>query len=140
MLIVLFIPLQWGAPAGTVRLYQPVVEVIPNVSGEIMEVAAKALTPMKQGDVISRIDPEPYAAQLEQVEANLALAQVNLARAESLLTTLAAAKADADRYRAEARALSAQIREARRNLEKTVVRAPSDGYLVGLQLRPGQRV
>ncbi len=36
--------------------------------------------------------------------------------------------------------MRAQIKNARWELDKTVVRAPADGYLVGFTLRPGQRV
>jgi len=140
LLIVLFIPMQWGAPAGAVRLYKPVIEVIPNVSGEVIEVPGRPLEPMSEGDVIFRIDPTTYEAKVEQIEANLVLAQLNLERARQLFTRKTAPKADVDRYEAEAALLQAQLKEAKWSLDKTKVRAPSDGYLVGLQLRPGQRV
>jgi multidrug resistance efflux pump len=47
---------------------------------------------------------------------------------------------DVDIYRAEMDSLTAQLRNARWELENTVVRAPSDGKVVALTLRPGQRV
>lgn len=140
LLMALFIPMQWGAPAGTAQFYQPVIEIIPNVSGEVLEVPAKPLIPMKKGDTIFVIDPEPYEAKVEQIQANLSLAQANLKRAKSLLKAQSAAKVDVDRYLAEARTYRAQLKEARWNLEKTVVKAPTHGYLIGLTLQPGQRV
>ena len=140
LLLVLFIPMQWSAPSGSVQFYQPVTEVIPNVSGEVIEVPAEALSPMKKGDVIFVIDPVPYEAKVEQIEANLALAQVNLKRAKTLVKMQSAAKVDVDRYQAESRSYRAQLKDARWNLDKTVVRAATDGYLIGLTLQPGQRV
>ena len=38
LFFVLFVPLQWGAPAGAVNNYQSVIEIIPNVSGEVKTV------------------------------------------------------------------------------------------------------
>ena len=46
LLVVLFIPMQWGAPTGTVQVYQYFVEVIPEVSGKVAEVPVKPLTPI----------------------------------------------------------------------------------------------
>ena len=36
LLIVLIIPMQWGAPAGSVIVYQRVVEIVPDVSGTVI--------------------------------------------------------------------------------------------------------
>ncbi len=140
LLIVLFIPMQWGAPAGSVTMYQTVIEIIPSVSGEVSEVRAKPLVPMKTDDVIFKIDPVPYEAKLDQIKANLQLAELNLNRARALLNKGAAAKYDFDKYTAEVKSLRAQVRDAQWNLDKTVVRAPSNGYVLGLTLKLGQRV
>ena len=35
-LVLLILPMQWGAPQGTVNVYQYVVEIIPNVSGNVL--------------------------------------------------------------------------------------------------------
>ena len=37
----------WGAPSGAVNIYRPVVEILPNVSGEVTEVIAQPLKRMK---------------------------------------------------------------------------------------------
>lgn len=140
LFVLLFIPLQWAAPAGNVTMYQTVVEIIPSVSGEVSEVTARPLVPMKTGDVIFKIDPVPYQAKLDQLNANLQLAEINLQRAKKLFKRGAAAKYDFDRYTAEAKSLRAQVRGAKWDLDKTIVRAPSDGYVLGLTLQSGQRV
>ena len=36
LFFVLFVPMQWGAPAGAVLMYRPVVEIVPNVNGVVM--------------------------------------------------------------------------------------------------------
>ncbi len=140
LFIALFIPMQWGAPSGTVTMFQQVVELIPNVSGEVTEVPAKPLQPMKKGDVVFKIDPTTYQAKVDELQARLNLAQINLERAKDLAKRDLAAQYQADSFLAETQSLSAQLDSARWELEKTVVRAPADGYITGLTLRPGQRV
>ena len=140
LLVVLFIPMQWGAPTGTVQVYQYVVEVIPEVSGKVVEVPVKPLSPLKEGDVLFRIDPRPFQNQVDSLDAQLNLATINLQRAKELLRKNVAAQIDVDRYTAEVDQLTAQLDQAQYDLEHTVVRAPATGYVLGVTLKPGQRV
>jgi hypothetical protein len=48
LLLVLFVPMQWGAPAGAVRLYQSVIEIVPSVNGEVTEIMVKPLVPVQR--------------------------------------------------------------------------------------------
>ena len=140
LFVVLFIPMQWGAPVGTVNVYQSVVEIVPNVTGKVIEVPVKPLIPLKKGDVLFKMEPRPFQAQVDQLEASLKLVQLNLDRAKELYRKKVASEHDVDKYEAEANKLLAQLDSAKYDLESTIVRAPSDGYVIGLTLRPGQRV
>jgi len=140
LFVVLFIPMQWGAPAGAITQYQTVVEIIPNVSGEVIEVPAKALTSMKKDEVLFKIDPLTFQAQVDDLEASLKLAKINLSRAKDLYAKKLGPQVDVDRFDAEVQQLLARLDTANYNLEETVVKAPSDGYVIALTLRPGQRV
>ena len=140
LLVVLFTPMQWGAPSGTAKMYSAVVEIIPNVSGEVTDVEARALQPVEQGDLLFRIERTPFEAKVAQLEADLDFARVNLERAERLVANKNVAELERDRYAAQVKGLEAQLRNARWELEQTDVRAPADGYPVGVSLRPGQRV
>ena len=140
LFLVLFVPMQWGAPSGAVRMYQVVIEIIPNVTGEVVEVPVKALVPVKKDEVLFRIDPEQYEAKVHQLEAQMDLSQANLARAQELMNRGVGRQVDIDIYSAEVNSYEAQLRNARWELDKTEVRAPSDGKVVALVLRPGQRV
>ena len=140
LFFVLFIPMQWGAPSGAVTQYQTVIEIIPNVGGQVIDVPVKPLTPMNKGDVLFRIDPETYQATVDQLKAQLELAKLRLAQSKELASAEAGSAYEVERYAADVKALSAQLRTARWNLAETVVKAPADGYIVGLTLRPGQRV
>jgi len=140
LLVALFIPMQWGAPTGTVQVYQYVMEVIPNVSGKVVEVPVKPLSPLEEGDVLFRIDPRPFHNQVDNLDAQLNLATINLKRAKELLSKNVAAQIDVDRYTAEVEQLTAQLDQAQYDLEQTVVRAPATGFVLGVTLKPGQRV
>ena len=140
LFLVLFVPMQWGAPSGTVNNYRSVMEIIPNVTGEVLSVEARPLQELSEGDPIFTIDPVQYQAAVNRLEGQLALSEANLARAEDLMQRNVGRQLDIDIYQSEVRNLSAQLEDARWQLEQTVVRAPSRGTVVALTLRPGQRV
>lgn len=140
LFFVLFIPMQWGAPSGSVIMFKPVVEIVPNVSGEVTSVDAELRKPMKQGEVMFTIDSEPFEARVEELEARLVLAQMNLDRAQQLMEREVGRQLDVDLYQTEVNSLTAQLKQSRWDLDKTTVVAPSEGYVIGLTLRPGQRV
>lgn len=62
------------------------VDVGSQVSGNIQELDADFNSIVKKGQVIARLDPALFQAQLEQAKANLEQARANLARVRSDLT------------------------------------------------------
>ncbi len=140
LFVVLFLPMQWGAPGGIVNVYQPVIEIVPNITGKVIEVPVKPLQRINKGDVLFRIEPRPFQAQVDQLEASLKLVQLNLGRAQELFTKKVASAHDVDKYTAEVDKLLAQLDNAKYDLESTAVKAPDEGYVIGMTLRPGQRV
>jgi multidrug resistance efflux pump len=140
LFFVLFVPMQWGAPAGAVNQFQTVIEIIPNVNGEVTEVDVRALESVKEGEVLFRIDPTQYQSRVDQLTAQIELSQLNLDRAQDLMDRGVGRQLDVDIYRAQVLNYTAQLDNANWELDETVVRAPSDGVVVGLSLRPGQRV
>ena len=140
LFFVLFVPMQWGAPAGAVLMYRPVVEIVPNVNGVVMEVPVRALMKLEKGEVLFTIDPTQYQAKVDQLEAQIKLSQANLERAQDLMDRGVGRQVDIDIYAAETDSFTAQLLNARWELESTVVRAPKKGRVVALSLRPGQRV
>jgi hypothetical protein len=69
LLVGLFIPMGWGAPSGPAIVVRHSVQIIPDVAGEVIEVPVQPNTPLKAGDVLFRIDPTPYEAQVNAVDA-----------------------------------------------------------------------
>lgn len=67
----------------------------PKLSGYLSEVAAQDFQQVQKGDLIARIDPEPYRQKLAQAEATLAAANAALKIAqENVLTAEAVGRSD----------------------------------------------
>ena len=77
---------------------QDVVSVSPDVSGRIVEVNVRENQRVNAGDVLFRIDPEPYRIALAQADADLASARVSVA---TMATDTGSAAADIQSARAE---------------------------------------
>jgi len=136
----LFIPMSWGAPQGTAVVARNSVAITPDVAGEVLEVPVEANTPLKAGAVLFRIDPTPYEAQVQAIAAQLKLQETRLAQMTQLQKTGSGRAFDVEQREAEVDQLKAQLSGAQWNLDKTVVRAPADGYVTNIGLRKGARV
>ena len=110
------------------------------VAGEVIEVPVEANKPLKAGDVLFRIDPAPYQAQVKALEAQLKFQELRLAQMAQLQSTAPAAASTSSSARPRSISSRAQLDGAKWNLDKTVVRAPADGYVTNLALRKGARV
>ena len=77
---------------------QDVISVSPDVSGRIVAVNVRENQRVKAGDVLFRIDPEPYRIALAQADADLAAARVQVA---TMATDTGSAAADIESARAE---------------------------------------
>src|SRR5882672_7894196 len=62
-------------PSGRVTVAGRVVEVTPNVTGQIVAIPVKTNVPVKTGDVLFRIDPAPFQYKVAQLQASLAAAR-----------------------------------------------------------------
>jgi multidrug resistance efflux pump len=136
----LFIPMGWGAPQGSVLLVRNSVSIVPSVAGEVIDVPVEANKPLKAGDVLFRIDPVPFEAQVKAIEAQLKLSSTRLAQMTQLYERDSGRGFDVEQRQSEVDQLKAQLEGAKWNLDKTVVRAPADGYVTNLALRKGARV
>jgi membrane fusion protein (multidrug efflux system) len=71
----------WLTSGGSVstddaQVKQDIVSVSPQVNGQIVEVLVRNGAQVKRGQVLFRIDPQPYRVALEQAEAQLANARL----------------------------------------------------------------
>jgi len=90
------------------RIYFAVTPVLPGVRGRVIEVPAQANTPLKEGDVLFRIDPKPFEYVIDQKKASLAEAEQNVKQL----------KASADQATAAAGRAYAQLELAQQNYDR----------------------
>ena len=140
LLFGLLIPMGWGAPQGPALVLRNSVAIVPDVAGEVTEVPVTANTPLKAGDVLFKIDPTPYGAQVKTLEAQLKLSTTRLSQMTQLYEREAGRGFDVEQRQSEVDQLKGQLQAAQWNLDKTVVRGPADGYVTNLALRKGARV
>jgi RND family efflux transporter MFP subunit len=130
-----------------------VVEVRPQVSGVLLKVHFKDGEAVKKGDLLFEIDPRAFQAEVDQAEANVAVAAArrkqagaDLDRARKLppgavgpqeLDMLATAAAVAE---AQYKQAQAALDLARLTLERTRLTAPIDGTIGRRRLDPGNLV
>ena len=125
---------------GTIKALNTVT-VRPQVDGKLLSVNFKEGDDIKKGDVLAKIDPVIYQAQLNQAiakkaqdEAQLANSKIDLERYERLAATAAINKQQADtqralvaQYTALVQADQAAIDNAQAMLGYTTITAPIDG-------------
>ncbi|MGI9364692.1 MAG: HlyD family secretion protein [Rhizobiaceae bacterium] len=105
LLIFLFIPMQWGAPSGPVRILTRVVSIVPNVAGQVVEINVEPNTPLKKGDVLFKIDPVPFQQAVDLAQATLVRVEAQADQDQDSLETAEAGlrKAIAQRDLAQSR-------------------------------------
>ena len=115
--------------------------ISPQVDGKLLSVGFKEGDDVKIGDVLARIDPTLYQAQLDQAvakkgqdEAQLANARIDLERYEKLAASNAINRQQADTQKAQVAQFSALVQadqaaidNAKATLAYTTIVAPIDG-------------
>ena len=144
------------------------VKISPEVAGEIIELPVVDGQPVKKGDLLIKIKPDNYQAQVAQQEAsissaksmsllnkaNVLKAEQDLRRAKELFekkitsdTDMVAAQTTADVAKAnyEASLFDIQrneslLKQSRDLLDKTTIYSPIDGTISLLSVKNGERV
>ena len=116
-------------------------QITPKVQGYLLKKDYNEGFFVQKGQLLFEIDPRPFQADLDEAEAQLAVAQANRSRAETDVirdTPLAAQNAIPQRQldndhsaleaaKAQVEAAQAQVEQARLRLEWTKVHSPIDG-------------
>lgn len=140
LLSTLFVLMNYNHPYSEIsREYFVTTPIIPNVSGMVIEVPAVAMSKLNEGDILFRLDPEPFEHTVSSLTAQTVLAQADARRATELLKTRNISQRDADAAFARLENLSGDLATAEYELDETIIRAPTDGYVAQMTLRPGMR-
>jgi multidrug efflux system membrane fusion protein len=146
------VPFEVTAP-GTVEPLRAAA-VTAQVSGMVISVRFREGDEVRKGDVLAEIDPRPYRNALDQAEAALArdLVQLETARrqveryrslardASIAAETFESLQSTAHGLEATVKADSANVDNARLNLEYTSIRAPISGRTGNLLIKEGNVV
>jgi len=126
-----------------------VIQVAPDVSGLVEQVVVRDNQDVRQGEVLFTIDRARHQLAVAQAEATVQglRVQIEQARRETrrnvTLGDLVPAElreqgvTKVDQLKASLAQASATLDTARLNLARTEVRAPVDGWVTNLDLRPG---
>ncbi len=121
------------------REYVVTVPIVPAVSGTVVSVSAKPGVEMMQGDVLFNIDPTPFQNSVDSLTAQIELAKTDAERARKLLVSNNISQRDAEATFTRLADLQGKLATAQFDLDQTTVRAPTDGYVTQMTLRPGIR-
>ncbi len=144
------------------------VELKPEVIGKISEIPVVEGQMVKAGEVVLRLDPELYAAAVEQAQAGVQQAQlaintqkltisnlqlqynrqqalfkqhlVDANTFDQLANQLEIAKVQLNSQVEARRIAQAQLSQAQENLSKTVIRSPINGMVTSLPVKVGETV
>jgi HlyD family secretion protein len=144
------------------------VKIAPEVSGEIVEIPVKEGDVVRKGQLLLRIKPDSYRAQVESQQASynsarsastrnraeLEKAETDYKRVQSLYerglvseserksaqTSYDMARAALESSQFEIQRAAGAVTQIREALSKTVIYAPSDGTISALTSRVGERV
>jgi multidrug efflux system membrane fusion protein len=130
------------------------VAIKARIDGQLFSADVKEGQMVRKGDVLFRLDPRPFEAQLKQAEANLARDKANLEKAQSDLARIGSLagkgyspKAKLEEVETSVATILAAIRASeaavdlgRLNLEYATIRSPIEGRVGSILVTPGNMV
>ena len=121
----------------TARSYFVTTAIVPNVKGKVIEVNVVPNKPLKKGEILFKIDPTPFQAKVDQLSNELKFSKKRLKQSKTLAKVSAGSTYDVEKFEKEVATLNAKLDSAQFNLESTIVKAPTDGFVTHLRLRTG---
>ena len=119
------------------RSYFVTVPVVPEVTGQVIEVPVKPNQLLEKDDILLKLDPVPFEAKVASLKAELESAQADLDRAKKLAKKDALARRELDLAQKQVDELTPRLTSAEWELNNTIVRAPSRGFVTQVAVRPG---
>jgi HlyD family secretion protein len=143
----------WVRVEGLLRAENQV-EIGTEVMGRVTEIAVREGDKVEKGDLLCRIDPSTYRAKLSQARAQLRISESRLRKAEldmerytKLLEENLISQDEFEQIETDCEIVKAQVEtgqfavsEALENMNKTTIRSPVRGEVVGLDMEEGETV
>jgi membrane fusion protein, multidrug efflux system len=122
------------------------IDVTPQVGGVIKDIKFDSGETVKKGQILVVLDTDTEVADMESLEAQLANANLDLTRKETLVKKGVSPRNDVDSLRTQTLTLSASIDRLKAVIAQKSIYAPWDGKLglrsvsLGSYLAPGQKI
>ena len=116
------------------------VDLAFDVSGTLVERPVSIGSLVEEGDLIARLDPRDFQANVRAAEAAARNSRSNFKRASELLKSKFISEAEYDRLEAEVDITQAQLDLARKALSDSVIYAPFSGVIANLAVENFQSV
>jgi membrane fusion protein, multidrug efflux system len=122
------------------------IDVTPQVGGIIKDIKFDSGETVKKGQILVVLDTDTEVADMESLEAQLANANLDLTRKETLVKKGVSPRNDVDSLRTQTLTLSASIDRLKAVIAQKSIYAPWDGKLglrsvsLGSYLAPGQKI
>ena len=107
-------------------------ELAFRVSGELVEFPASRGLRVQQGELLARLDPTDYKAELQHATAQYNLAKSQLERVSGLVEKKLISQADYDARQAEYIVSQSALTRAQNSLDYTRIHAPFEGRVASL--------
>lgn len=104
-------------------------ELAFRVSGQLQDILVKEGDLVQEGEVIARLDPTDYQLVYDDRKAVFDNAKANFERGKGLIADGNISRMDFDRMEAQFRTASANLSQAEKNLEYTVLTSPFAGRI-----------
>jgi membrane fusion protein (multidrug efflux system) len=117
-----------------------IIQIASQVTGSVAEVRVRDLQPVKKGDILLTLDQRPFQIALDQARATYVDSNRNAMRVMTLVRQKHLSPSDGDKAESALKVAKSNLDKANLDLEYTVIKAPEDGYIVKLDLRPGSSV
>ena len=133
---------EWQPRLDAVGTISPVqgATISAEMPGTVAEVLFQSGTPVKQGDMLLKLDTSAEEAQLRSAQADFELAQNEFERAKDLADRRVISKAEFDAASARFAQAQAAVQNAESAIAKKQIRAPFDGIAGIREVNVGQMV
>lgn len=134
----------WTIPGNVLAEQQ--VDVQAEIAGKVTRIGFREGEPVKEGQLLVRLDDAELKARADQASARLLLARTREKRMKQDYDARAVSRSEYDQVHAEWKSAEAEAALAKAQWEKTHVRAPFDGVVglreveLGSVVQPGTRL